>query len=126
MTSGEVSCLTDNATTHTILSKHIYFTNFIPKNASLTTFSGPSNLIKGYGKAHIMLSNGTFQIIDEAHYSPRSGITLLSFKDIRNNNYHTETYIENEVEFLYATTIRPIESHYMADPTSETAHEITL
>ena len=149
MTSGEVSCLVYSATTHTVLGEHIYFTNFIPKNAPLTTFSGPSNLIEGYGKTRIMLSNGTILTIDDALYSPRSRRTLLSFKDIRDNNYHAETHVENGVEFLcitsfvygqrrilkkmeripnglYTTTIRPIECHYVASPTSKTAHEITL
>ncbi|KAM1902232.1 hypothetical protein ACFX14_030964 [Malus domestica] len=102
MTRGEVSCLADSATTHTILHECIYFTNFIPKNAHLTTFSGPSNLIEG--KTHIMLSTGTILTIDEALYSPRSGRTLLSFKDIRDNNYHAETHVENEVEFLCITS----------------------
>ena len=82
MTFGEVSCLTDSATTHTILREQHYFTNFVPKNAPLTTLSGPSNLIKGYEKAHIMLSNGTDLTIKEALYSPRSGRTLLSFRYI--------------------------------------------
>ena len=149
MTSGKVSCLADSATTHTVLRERIYFTNFIPKNAPLTTLSGLSNLIEGYGKARIMLSHGTILTIAKALYSPRFGRTLLSFKDIRDNNYHAETYIENGVEFLcitsyeygqkcilekmernlsglYTTTIRPIECHYVAGPTTGTAHEITL
>ncbi|KAM1614644.1 hypothetical protein ACFX2K_023977 [Malus domestica] len=149
MTSGKVSCLADSATTHIVLREHIYFTNFVPKNAPLTTLSGPSNLIEGYGQARIMLSNGTILTIAEALYSPRSGRTLLSFKDIRDNNYHAETHVENEVEFLcvtsyeygqkrilekmernpsglYTTTIHPIECHYVAGPTTGTAHEITL
>ena len=66
MTSGEVSCMIDSATTHTILREHIYFTNFVPKNAPLTTLSGSSNLIERYGKARIMLSSGTILTIDEA------------------------------------------------------------
>ena len=66
MTSGKVSCLADSATTHIVLREFIYFTNFIPKNAPLTTLSGPSNLIEGYGKAIIMLSNGT--ILTKAHH----------------------------------------------------------
>ncbi|KAM1696926.1 hypothetical protein ACFX13_031798 [Malus domestica] len=104
MTRGEVSCLADSATTHTILHECIYFTNFIPKNAPLTTLSDPSNLIERYGKTPIILSTGTILTIDEALYSPRSGRTLLSFKDIRDNNYHAETHIENEVEFLCITS----------------------
>ena len=59
MTSGEVSYLADNATTHTILCEWHYFTIFITKKAHLTTLSGLSNLTEGYGNARIMLSNGT-------------------------------------------------------------------
>ena len=77
MSSGEVSCLADSATTHTILRERYYFTNLIPKKAHLTTLSGSSNL-----KARIMLSNDTILTIKEALYSPRSGRTLLSFRDI--------------------------------------------
>ena len=51
-----------------------------------------------------MLSNGTILTIEEALYSPCSGKTLLSFKDVRDNNYHIETYVENEVEFLCITS----------------------
>ena len=65
MFSGEVSCLADSATTHTILRVRYYFTNLIPKKAPLTTLSGPSNLIEGYGKARIMLSNATILTIKE-------------------------------------------------------------
>ena len=39
MTSGEVSCLVDSATTHITLHEKHYFTNFVPKNAPLTTLS---------------------------------------------------------------------------------------
>ncbi|KAM2667964.1 hypothetical protein EV2_019590 [Malus domestica] len=149
MTSGKVSCLVDSVTMHIVLRERIYFTNFIPKNAPLTTLLGPSNLIEGYGKARIMLSNCTILTIAEALYCPRFGRTLLSFKDIRDNNYHAETHIENIVEFLcitsyeygqkhilekmeripsglYTTTIRLIECHYVAGLTTRTAHEITL
>ena len=149
MINGEVSCLTDSATTHTVLREHIYFINFIPKNAHLTTLSGPCNLIEGYGKARIMLSNGTILTIAKAFYSPRSTIMLLSFKDIRDNNYHAETHVENGVEFmciisyeyghkrilekmkcimsgLYTMTIRLIECHYVAGSTNGTAPEIIL
>ncbi|KAM1748379.1 hypothetical protein FF1_009305 [Malus domestica] len=104
MTSREVSCLADSATTHTVLCKCIYFTNFIPKNAPLTTLSGLSNLIEGYGKACVMLFSGTILTIDDALYSSRSRRMLLSFKDIRDNNYHAKTHVENIVEFLCITS----------------------
>ncbi|KAM0955797.1 hypothetical protein TB2_023719 [Malus domestica] len=139
MSSGEVSCLADSATTHTILRERHYFTNFIPKKAHLTTLSGSSNLIEGYRKTRIMLSNGTILTIKEALYSLRSGRTLLSFRDIRDNKYHLKTTKDHGSEFLcitlyeygqkhiheklerlpsglYITTIRSIEAHSMVSP----------
>ena len=64
----KVSCLADSAITHTVLRECIYFPNFILRNAPLTILFGPSNLIEGYDKAGIMLSNGTIFTIDEALY----------------------------------------------------------
>lgn len=101
MSSGEASCLVDNVTTHTILHEQHYFTNLIPKKAHLTTFSYPSNIIEGYGKARIMLSNGIILTIKEALYSPCSGRTLMSFRDVRDNQYHIKTTEDNGSEFLY-------------------------
>ena len=111
MSSGEVSCLADSATTHTILRERHYFTNLIPKKAPLTTLSGPSNLIEGYGKARIMLSNGTILTINEALYSPCSGRTLLSFRDIWDNKYHLETTEDNGFEFLCITSYEYGQKH---------------
>ncbi|KAM1533780.1 hypothetical protein ACFX10_007647 [Malus domestica] len=142
MSSGEVSCLADSATTHTILHERHYFTNFIPKKAHFTTLSGSSNLIEGYGSARIMLSNGTILTIKETLYFPHSGRTLLSFRDIRDNQYHLETTEDHDSKFLcitsyeygqkhihkklerlpsglYITTIRGIEAHSVASPMSE-------
>ena len=142
MSSGEVSCLADSATTHTILSERHYFTNLKPKKVHLTTLSGPSNLIEGYRNTRIMLSNGTILTIKEALYSPRSGRTLLSFRDIRDNKYHLETTEDHGSEFLcitsyeydqkhiheklerlpsglYITTIRGIEAHTVVGPIPE-------
>ncbi|KAM1645147.1 hypothetical protein ACFXTN_006338 [Malus domestica] len=111
MSSGEVSCLADSATTHNILRERHYFTNLIPKKAHLTTFSGSSNLIEGYRKTCIMLSNGTILTIKEALYSPRSGRTLLSFRDIRDNQYHIETNEDNGSEFLCITSYEYGQKH---------------
>ena len=98
MTSGEVICLANTATTHTILRKKHYFTNFVSKNAPVIAFSGSSNLIEGYEKACIMLSNGTELTIKEALYSSHYGKMLLSFRDIRDNKYHIETTENNGFE----------------------------
>ncbi|KAM0997345.1 hypothetical protein ACFX2C_007241 [Malus domestica] len=95
-------------------------------------------MIEGYGKARIMLSNGTILTIKEAIYSSRSERTLMSFRDIRDNQYHIESIEENGSEFLcitfykygqkciheklerlpsglYITTIRGIETHHVAN-----------
>ena len=89
-----------------------------------------------------MLSNGTELTIKEVLYSPRSGRTLLSFRDIRDNQYHIETTEDNGSEFLcitsyeygqkriheklerlpsrlYITTIHGIEAQHVAGPMLE-------
>ena len=96
-----------------------------------------------------MLSNGTILTIKEALYSPRSGRTLLSFRDIRDNKYHLETTDDNGSEFLcitsyeygqkhiheklerlpsglYITTIRSIEAHNVAGPMLEFQNTLLL
>ena len=149
MSSGEVSCLVDSVTMHTIMRERHYFTNLIPKKAHLTTLSGSSNLIEGYGKARIMFSNGTILTIKEALYSLRSRIMLMSFRDIRDNQYHIETNEDHGSEFLciasyeygqkrihekleclpsrlYITTIHGIEAQHVAGPMPELQDTLLL
>jgi hypothetical protein len=76
----------------------------MPKVTSVTTISGQSTLIEGFGKAQFALSNGTSMTISEALYSLRSSRTFMSFKDIRENEYHVETAHANDVNFLYMTS----------------------
>lgn len=94
-----------------------------------------------------MLYSGTELAIQKALYSPCSAITLLSFKDIQDNNYHAKIFEENEAEFLcitsyeydhkrileknerllnglHITTIQSIKNHYLAGPASRIALEI--
>ena len=84
MTEGDV-CLTDCATTHTILREKIYFFNLVTTNTSVSTIYGTSNLIEGSGRANIILPNGTRFHINDALYSSKSRRNLLSFKYIRRN-----------------------------------------
>ena len=58
-----------------------------------------------------MLSNGTILTIKEALYSPRSGRTLLSFRDIRDNKYHLETTEDHGSEFLCITSYEYGQKH---------------
>ena len=48
-------------------------------------------MIKGLGKANIVLPNNTRLSIKDALYSPESRKNLLNFKDICTNGYHIET-----------------------------------
>ena len=77
------ACLTDRATTHTILRDKKYFSNFTLAQSNVHTISGPVNLIKGSGKATIILLKDTKLQIEDALYYNKSIRNLLSFKDIR-------------------------------------------
>lgn len=56
--------------------------------ADVTTISGTTKLIEGYGKAQIILPNGIKLVINDALYSSKSRRNLISFKDVRQNGYH--------------------------------------
>ena len=124
------ACLVDCAITHTILRDKKYFSNLTLVPFNVQTISSPVNLIRGSGRATIVLPNGTKFQIDDALYSNKSNRNLLSFKDIRQHGYHIETMNDNGNEYLlitkqkhileqlispsyglYQTTIIPLESH---------------
>ena len=98
-------CLADSATTHTILKDKNYFQILKLCKANVNTISSSSNLIECSGRAIIMLPKGTKLCIYDALYSSKSSRNLLSFKDIRYNDYHIETNNEGSEEFLYITSI---------------------
>ena len=98
-------CLEDCATTHTILRDKRYFLELTLIKANVSTISGITNLVEGSGRANIMLQNGTRFHINDALYSSKSRRNLLIFKDIRRNRYHIETMNEDNVEYLYITSI---------------------
>ena len=105
MSSVGDACLADCATTHTILRDIKYFSNFTLAQSNVHTISGPVNLIKGSDKATIILPKGTKLQIDDALYSNKSSINLLSFKDIRRNGYRIETMNHDANEYLLITSI---------------------
>ena len=98
-------CLVDYATTHTILLDKKYFLELILIKTNVSTMSGTKNLVEGSRRANIMLPNGTRFHINDALYSSKSRRNLLSFKDIRRNGYHIETMNEDNVEYIYITSI---------------------
>ena len=134
MFHGELECLVDSATTHTILRNRQLFVDFLPIVTKVSTMTGSDNIIKGRGIAQFSMPNGTIIKVDDALYAPRAPRTLLSFKAVRDNDLHLHTYVENGTKYLlitstknsrtriverctrvqsgiYFTTIRAIESH---------------
>ena len=102
---AEDECIIDCETTHTILSKKIYFSSSLMRKAFIATIAGSSDLIDGSGGTALVLPNGTSLHIKNALYSPRSRRTLLSFKDIRLNGYHLQTIDKKGTEYLYITQV---------------------
>ena len=76
-------CLTDCATTHTILLHKRYFLELTLIKANVSTISSTTNLVEGSGRANITEPNGTRFHINDVLYSSKSRRNLLSFKDIR-------------------------------------------
>ena len=104
-TNEDDVCLADYATTHTILRNKRYFLQLTLIKANVSTISGTTNLVEGSRRANITLSNGIRFHINDASYSSKSRRNLLSFKDIRRNGYHLEIMNEDDVEYLYITSI---------------------
>ena len=83
-------CLVDCATIHTILWDKRYFLELTLIKVNVSIISSITNLVGGYGKANIILSNRTRLHINYALYSSKSRKNLLSFKYIHKNGYHIE------------------------------------
>ena len=64
---------------------------------------GSSPVIEGRGHARFLLPNGTMIDVKDALFVPRGERTLLSFKDVRENDLHLSTHDEKGIEFLLIT-----------------------
>jgi len=95
----------DSATTHTILKSNKFFSCLVMPEVNVNIISGTTNIIEGIEKAIVLLPRGTTLHIKNEFYSPKSYRNLLSFKDIRLNEYHIETNNERDIEYLYITRI---------------------
>ena len=73
--------------------------------ANVSTISGTTNLVEGSRKENIILSNETRFHINDALYANKSIRNLLNFKYIYRNVYHIETMNEDNVKYLYITSI---------------------
>ena len=72
-------CLADSATTHTILNEKKYFKYLTLTKAKSTIISGPSNIIKGFIRANILLSSNKKPGIKDALYSSKSIKKITQF-----------------------------------------------
>jgi hypothetical protein len=98
-------CLVDSVQRIQYFETKNIFTHLKLAKANVNTISGTTNLIDGSGRANILLPNGTKLQINDALYSSNSRRNLLSFKDIRLNQYHIETTNEGNIEYLCITSV---------------------
>ena len=98
-------CLVDCATIYTILWDKIYFLGLTLIKVNVSTIFGTTNLVEGSEKANIMLPNRTRFHINDALSSSKSKRNLLNFKDIWRNGYQIETMNEDNIKYLYITSI---------------------
>ena len=71
MSRGEIECLIDYATTHTVLRHRQLFMDFIPCKSSVVTMIGSSYVIEGRGHARFLLPNGTMIDVKDTLFAPR-------------------------------------------------------
>ena len=99
----EEICLVDSCTTNTILRKIKYFQTLTKREGNFLTIAGRDAMIVGSGRATIILPMGTQIVIEKALLYPDSTRTLLSYRDIRKNEFHVETHEESKEEYLLFT-----------------------
>ncbi|KAJ1264519.1 hypothetical protein BS78_08G007400 [Paspalum vaginatum] len=103
--SKEELCLVDGCTANSILTEIKYFQTFTKREGNILTIAGRDALTVGSGRAIITLPMGTQIVIEDALLYPYSTRTLLSYRDIRKNGRHVETYEQNKEEFLLLTRL---------------------
>lgn len=64
---------------------------------NVSTISDTTKIIKGFGRANVLLPRGIKLHIDTKLYSSKSHRKLINFKDIRLNEYLTETTNEGKI-----------------------------
>ncbi|KAD6795987.1 hypothetical protein E3N88_06883 [Mikania micrantha] len=100
-TSDGDMCIADSGATHSILKSKKYFHVLKPTKGTINTISGPTDLIEGVGKENLVLPNGTKLLIENALYSPKSTRNLLSFKNIYQNGYDTQSIAIDNEKYLH-------------------------
>ena len=96
----EEMCLVDSCTTNSILRETKYFQILKKSQGNVLMIAGRDAMIVGSGRAIITLPMGTQITIEDALLYPDSTRTILSYRDIRQNSFHIETYDDNKKECL--------------------------
>ena len=66
----------------------------------MSTIYGHAKIILGFGESIFTMPRGTPFKVNDALYSPKSHSNLISFQDIRSNEYHIETINKVGIEYL--------------------------
>lgn len=90
----------DSRTSHIILKDSKYFKSITPSSRIMTTIAGPNQIEEGKGKAIIILPRGTRIHIAATIYAPTATRNLISFQDIRSNQYQLRTKKQGDTETL--------------------------
>jgi peptide/histidine transporter 3/4 len=99
----EELCLVDSCTTNIVLTEVKYFQTLKRKEGNVLTIVGRDAVIVVSGRATIILPMGTQLTIEDALLYPDATRTLLSYRDVRMNGIHVETFEDNKEEFILFT-----------------------
>jgi hypothetical protein len=96
--------LLDNAFTHTVLQDQAHF-EFKTQNepwqtCDIVTIAGKQNFKFREGRAVVILPGGAPLIYERAMYAPDAPWSLISYRDLRANDIHVSTVVENDEEVL--------------------------
>jgi peptide/histidine transporter 3/4 len=96
--------LLDSASTHTVLQDQTHF-EFKTQNepwqtCDIVTIAGKRNFKFREGRAVVILPGGAPLICERAMYAPDAPRSLISYRDLRANDIHVSTAVENDEEVL--------------------------
>ena len=96
--------LLDSASTHTVLQDQAHF-EFKTQNepwqtCDIVTIAGKQNFKFREGRAVVILPGGAPLICERAMYAPDAPRSLISYRDLRANDIHVSTAVENDEEVL--------------------------
>jgi hypothetical protein len=94
-------CIVDSGSMHTILKSKKYFSKLVPTKTVIHTILGLADLIEGTRNTEFILPNGMSFCIENALFSLKSNLNLLSFIDIYFKGYDTKTVTIENKKYIY-------------------------